>query len=61
MTEQAFNRSKSNMLEILKQQIKKQSMKVEILKSYQLQLENTHTEEELKQIHKEIFNLNILD
>ena len=57
MTEQAFNRSKSNMLTLLNQHVESQKAKLDILRSYKLQAENTHTEEDLKQLHKEIYKI----
>ena len=55
MTEQEFTRSKNNMISMLDSIIKRESAKLDILRSYQVQVNNTTSEEELKQLHKEIF------
>lgn len=57
MTEQEFLRSKNNMLALLKQKIEWNQSKVNVLKSYQIQVENVASEEELRQLHKEIYTI----
>lgn len=57
MTEQEFLRSKNNMLELLKRQINFEKAKLDILRSYQVQVENTHIEEDLRRLHREIFHI----
>lgn len=54
MTDQEIARVKTNLKEILNLQISAQREKLNILKSYQLQLENATSPEELKRIHDDL-------
>lgn len=54
MTKQEIEKIKHNLTELLKLQISAQETKLGILKSYQIQVENTNSPEELKRIHDDL-------